>query len=379
LRTDSSELRDQSRRKDEFLATLAHELRNPLAPIRTSVEILRAADLTQHRHASYAVDIIGRQTSNLIRLVDDLLDVNRINQGKIVLQTTLIDMRNVVEQAVETCRPLIASRTHELQMHLPDESVPVRGDIVRLSQVVVNLLTNAANYTPPRGRIELSLSVEGAEPGEAVVSVSDNGIGVPTDMLSRIFEPYQQASQTKERATGGLGLGLTVSKRLIEMHGGNVGAYSDGPGRGSRFVARLALATRPVARASDESAATRATSPLRVLVVDDNRDAAESLARLMQMEGHDVQTVSNGAAAVSHAARLLPDVVLLDIGMPGMDGHEVARRLRELPGADAVCLIAMTGYGTEKDRVKSADSGFDYHLVKPLDFTQLQRLLVERA
>jgi PAS domain S-box-containing protein len=368
-------LRESDRHKDEFLAILAHELRNPLAPIRTAVEILRSADLGAHRHASYAVDIIGRQTGNLIRLVDDLLDINRINQGKIVLQIALIDMRQVVDQAIETCRPLIASRNHSLETRVPAEPVPVRGDLVRLIQVVVNLLTNAANYTPPGGRIEIDLAVAAGSPGEAVVTVTDNGVGIPPEMVARIFEPYQQASQSRERATGGLGLGLTVCKRLIEMHGGTVEAQSQGTGRGARFVARITLADAPPGRRMIEEALPLGGIPLRVLIVDDNRDAAESLARLLQMSGHDVLTVTNGAAAVAHAASTLPDAVLLDIGMPGMDGYEVARRLRELPGADTLQIIAMTGYGTPEDRRRSTESGIDHHLVKPLDFAHLERLL----
>jgi PAS domain S-box-containing protein len=376
-RAAEDRLRESDRHKDEFLAILAHELRNPLAPIRTAVEILRTADLRAHRNASYAVEIIGRQSSNLIRLVDDLLDINRINQGKIVLQLALIDMRAVLEQAIETCRPLISSRNHALEASVPSEPVPVRGDMVRLAQVVVNLLTNAANYTPQGGRIELTLRAS-TEPAEAVVSVVDNGIGIASEMVARIFEPYQQASQQKDRATGGLGLGLTVCKRLMEMHGGTVHAQSDGPGRGARFVVRLALADSTQARPADSAAALQRTNPLRVLVVDDNRDAAESLAKLMQMSGHEVRTLSNGAAAVANAASFRPHVVLLDIGMPGMNGYEVAQRLRELPEADSMYLIAMTGYGSEEDRSRSAESGFDEHLVKPLDFAALEALLAAR-
>jgi PAS domain S-box-containing protein len=370
-------LRASDRHKDEFLAILAHELRNPLAPIRTAVEILRTADLAAHRNASYAVEIIARQSSNLIRLVDDLLDINRINQGKIVLQVARIDMRTVVEQAIETCRPLIASRSHQLEASVPTEFVAVRGDLVRLAQVVVNLLTNAANYTPPGGRIELTLTASG-DPPEAVVTVADNGIGIAPEMVARIFEPYQQASQQKDRATGGLGLGLTVCKRLMEMHGGTVSAHSDGPGQGSRFVARLMLADDRGAQASRQPHAREPAPSLRVLVVDDNRDAGESLTKLLEMSGHEVRTLANGAAAVAHASEFGPHVVLLDIGMPGMNGYEVARRLRELPGAESMYLVAMTGYGSEEDRARSAESGFDLHLVKPLDFAALEIMLAAR-
>jgi CheY-like chemotaxis protein len=343
--------------------------------VPASVEILRSADLSGHRHASYAVDVIGRQTANLIRLVDDLLDINRINQGKIVLRLAPIDMRDVVEQAIETCRPLIASRGHELAVRMTDAPLPARGDMVRLAQVVVNLLTNAANYTAPGGRIEVELDRRGVDPGEAVVTVEDNGIGISAEMVARIFEPYQQASQSRERATGGLGLGLTVCKRLMEMHGGSVEAHSDGPGHGARFVARLALAQPRTGGRVVDAPGARASAALRVLIVDDNSDAAESLARVIQTSGHDVRVVSNGAAAIASVATFRPDAVLLDIAMPGMDGYEVARRLRALPNGREMRLIAMTGYGSPQDRARSAESGFDHHLVKPLDLAQLERLL----
>jgi PAS domain S-box-containing protein len=377
-RTTEDQLRASDRHKDEFLAILAHELRNPLAPIRASVEILRSANLAEQGQAAFAVDIIGRQTSNLIRLVDDLLDINRINQGKIVLQLALIDMRNVVDQAIETCRPLIESRKHVLVIHVKNEPVPVRGDTVRLAQAVINLLTNAAKYTPPGGRIELELDTQGRDPGEAVVTVRDNGIGIPAEMVARIFDPYQQVSQARERATGGLGLGLTVCRRLMEMHGGRVEASSDGPGRGSCFIARVALAESGASEHVEEVARAPTGSALRVLIVDDNRDAAESLAHLLQMSAHEVLVAANGADAVAQAGTFRPDVVLLDIGMPGMDGHEVARRLRQLPNGSEMRLIAMTGYGSQEDRVRSADSGIDHHLVKPLNLAQLERLLQQQ-
>jgi len=379
LRATEDQLRASDRHKDEFLAILAHELRNPLAPIRASVEILRGANLTEHGHASYAVEVIGRQTSNLIRLVDDLLDINRINQGKIVLQLAPIDMRNVVDQAIETCRPLLGSRKHELAIRMKAEPVPVRGDMVRLAQVVINLLTNAANYTSPGGRIEIELDTQGENPGEAVVTVKDNGIGIPPEMVKRIFDPYQQVSQSRERPSGGLGLGLTVCKRLMEMHAGVVEARSEGLGRGACFIARLALADSGAREHPAEPARASTPTRLRVLIADDNRDAAESLARLLEMSGHEVNVVTNGAAAIAQAASTRPDVVLLDIGMPGMDGHEVARRLRQLTNGPDMRLIAMTGYGGEDDRARSAESGFDHHLVKPIDLADLERLLPRKA
>jgi PAS domain S-box-containing protein len=371
-RVAEDRLRESDRRKDEFLAILAHELRNPLAPIRSAVEILRHTDLRHNPTGSYATEIIGRQVGNLIRLVDDLLDINRINQGKVTLERVRIDMRDVVDQAVEICRPLLNSRRHQYYLSLPDEPVHVNGDAVRLSQVVVNVLTNAANYTQPGGRIDVALAAEG---NNAVVRVTDNGIGISPEMLSRIFEPYQQASRSRERTTGGLGLGLTVCRRLIEMHGGTVEVHSEGLGRGSQFVVRLALAEPLEAQHAPPEPAAETTSSRRVFVIDDNRDAAETLARLMEMWGHDVSTYTSGPAALEAAAASLPEVVLLDLGMPGMDGFEVARRLRALPDGSRLRVIAMTGYGGDEDRRKSAESGIDEHLVKPVDFTALQNLL----
>ena len=286
-------------------------------------------------------------------------------------------MRNVVEQAIETCRPLIASRKHELSVRVTSQPVPVRGDMVRLAQVIINLLTNAANYTstgrPHRARAR--------DAGRRSRRSRRDGHGqrhrdTGRDGNARIFEPYQQVSQAHERATGGLGLGLTVCRRLMEMHGGSVEARSEGPGRGARFVARLALADSRVGERDEEPAHGPAGASLRVLIVDDNRDAAESLARLLEISGHDVRVASNGAAAVAEATSVRPDVVVLDIGLPGMDGYEVARRLRELPSGAAILLIAMTGYGSAEDRAKSAESGIDHHLVKPINFADLEQLLL---
>jgi PAS domain S-box-containing protein len=367
-------LRSSDRHKDEFLAILAHELRNPLAPIRTAVEILRSSDSLERSKVGFAVDIIGRQTGNLIRLVDDLLDINRISQGKIVLQRATVDMRTVVDQALEMCRPLIAARRHVLEMRIEAEPLPVDGDAVRLAQVVVNLVTNAANYTPPGGRIEVALERGAGPAAHAIVRVTDNGVGIPPDLLERIFEPYQQASHSKERTTGGLGLGLTVSRRLMQMHGGTVEARSAGSGAGAEFVARLALIDAAPTQPSTGGAA-RPKIARRVLIVDDNRDAAESLTHLLKIAGHEATFVTSGAAALEHAGAALPDIVLLDIGMPGMDGYEVARRLRALPGSSQLRLVAMTGYGTPEDRHESKRSGIDYHLVKPVDLAALQPLM----
>jgi signal transduction histidine kinase len=366
-------LRESDRHKDEFLAILAHELRNPLAPIRSAVEILRNTDAATNPDATYAIDIVGRQTANLVRLVDDLLDIHRIGQGKVELQLANIDMRSVVEQAIEITKPQVALKEHDFVAHLPSKPLPVHGDAVRLSQVIVNLVSNAAKYTPPHGKIELTLE-RSADSSEAVLSVTDDGMGIAPEMLARIFEPYQQAA-SRGRASAGLGLGLTVCRRLMELHGGSVEALSAGLGHGARFIVRLRLAEAVPAQAATTVPALGFCPALRVLVVDDNRDACDTLAHLLALSGHEVEAVADGAAALDYASRAQLDVVLLDIGLPGMDGYEVARRLRALPNGAQLRVIAMTGYGSAEARRQSRASGIDHHLVKPVDFGALQALL----
>lgn len=366
-------LRDADRRKDEFLAILAHELRNPLAPIRNSLQILRMA----RSHDSSAERVIGlmdRQINLMVRLVDDLMEVSRISRGKIELRKGAVDAADVVRSAVEVSRPLIEAGSHQLSLDVPPEPVSLDGDFVRLTQVVANLLNNAAKYSDEGGRISLQV---GRENRWAVISVRDTGHGIPPDMLPLVFEPFLQIERQSGPAQAGLGIGLTLAKHLVELHGGSVVARSEGRGRGSEFVVRLPLGSAAHAAdvAPEEDRPPARLRPQRILVVDDNRDAAESLGALLQLLGADVLVVHNGADALDAFATYKPAVVLLDIGMPGMDGHEVARRIRREPGSQEATLIALTGWGQEKDRRRSSSAGFDFHLVKPADLHVLESLL----
>jgi PAS domain S-box-containing protein len=365
-------LREADRRKDEFLAVLAHELRNPLAPIRNSLHILRLtarADVV----AQQAAEMLDRQVTHMVRLVDDLMEVSRITRGKIELIKDHVDVADVIRSAVETSRPLIESAGHELALSLPPEPMLLEGDPVRLAQVFANLLNNAAKYTEPGGHIAVTAHRDGAD---AVIAVRDTGTGIPQAMLPRVFEPFAQIDRHAARAQGGLGIGLTIVKSLVDLHGGRVEAHSDGPGRGSEFVVRLPLPAAP--RTDGPQAARLAPSEFstrRILVVDDNRDAAESLGMLMKLLGADVEVAFSGPDALAALAASKPEVVLLDIGMPGMDGHEVARRIRQQPELDDVVLIALTGWGQDEDRLRSQAAGFDHHLIKPVDLAALQALL----
>jgi PAS domain S-box-containing protein len=374
-----AELREADRRKDEFLATLAHELRNPLAPIRNAVAILKGP-CANGADAARARDMMERQLRHLVRLVDDLLDVSRIVRGKIELRTEPVELRAAVESAVETAQPLIDAQGHALAVSLPAGPVWLEADAVRLSQVIANLLTNAAKYTEPGGRIDLAAERVG---DEAVVRVSDTGIGIEPELLPRVFEPFVQEGRSAARAQGGLGIGLTLVRGLVQMHGGSVSAHSEGPGRGSEFVVRLPAPRGGGGRATDESrgidsSVTLPPPPLgakRVLVVDDNADAAESLAVLLRMAGHTVATAHTGPQALEAARAARPEVVVLDIGLPGMDGYEVARRLREQAGCERALLVALTGWGQEEDRRRSREAGFDLHLVKPVELEEMLSVL----
>jgi two-component system, sensor histidine kinase len=368
------DLREAHIRKDEFLAILAHELRNPLAPIRNSLHILR---LTNHQHdptVRRAGETMERQVDHLVRLVDDLLEVSRITRGKIELRMQTVDLASVLRSAAETSRPLIDEAGHQFSMEIPPESLALRADPVRLAQIFANLLNNAAKYTSRGGQIKL---VVRRENGDVVISVRDTGIGIPGDMLPRVFELFTQVDRHVDRAQGGLGIGLTLVKRLVEMHNGKVEAHSEGPGRGSEFVVRLPLAS--VSDESDVLAVPREPVTLlasrRVLIVDDNRDSAESLGILLKLLGADVRVEYDGEAALRAVAAYRPAVVLLDIGMPGMDGHEVARQIRQQREFDDVTLIALTGWGQEEDRRDSRSAGFEYHLIKPADIGAIETLL----
>jgi len=364
-------LRSADRRKDEFLATLGHELRNPLAPILNSLEILKLSGAAAQGGAAHACAVMERQVSHLNRLVDDLLEVSRITRGVIEVKKEPQDLVAVVKNAVDTSRPILDGLRHELRLLTPQEPVFVAGDAVRLTQVFANLLNNAAKYTNHGGHITVTVD---RDRDHAVVSVKDDGIGIAPGVLASVFDMFMQVDRSTRRAQGGLGIGLTLVKSLVGMHGGQVEARSDGPGLGSEFVVRLPLIR---ASAATQEAARRAqTMPSRrILIVDDSRDGGESLSVLLRVLGADVSLVHSGRAALQAVDSFRPDVVLLDIGMPGMDGYEVARRIRANGANRGILLIALTGWGQEEDRQRSAAAGFNHHLVKPADIEQLRQLL----
>jgi signal transduction histidine kinase len=375
-------LKEADRRKDEFLAILAHELRNPLAPIRNAAHILEFL-MPAEEQLRRPLEVIHRQTRQLARLVDDLLDVSRITRGKINLDKQTLELATVVAQAVETSRPLLEARRHRFDIHLPAEPVYVEADPTRLAQVFSNLLNNAAKYTEEGGHVSLTVEQQSASgdasaPREVLVRIRDSGMGIPAEMLRRIFEPFTQVEHTLDRAQGGLGIGLTLVRRLTELHGGTVQASSEGPGRGSEFVIRLPTASPPAPRAGADSSngvVQKPSSRWRILIVDDNRDSADSLAMLLHMLGHEVRTAYDGESGLDAAREFAPNIVLLDIGLPRLTGLEAARRLRHDLGLRDALLIAMTGYGQEEDKRRSHEAGFNEHLVKPVDIWELQALL----
>ncbi|HEY1377292.1 MAG TPA: ATP-binding protein [Gemmataceae bacterium] len=373
-RSAEDRLRDADRRKDEFLAMLAHELRNPLAPLRNALQLLRLPDFGG-QPLEHVRGVMERQVEHLVRMVDDLVDVARLLQDQIGLRPAVIDVRAAVRRAVETAQPVIDARGHRLALDLPADPVPVRGDLVRLAQALSNLLANAAKFTARAGLIRVAVA---ETDGSAVVRVRDTGAGIPPELLPHVFDLFVQADRSAARTQGGLGVGLTLVKRLIEMHGGTIEAHSAGPGKGSEFVVRLPLAADAVRDGGSEvspHSPLPALQSLRVLVVDDNVDAAESLAVLLRAAGHDARTAHSGPEAVA-AAAVRPTAVVLDIGLPGMDGYAVARELRRRPETAGAKLIALTGYGQDADRDKAREAGFDHHLTKPVEFDELQRLLV---
>ncbi|WP_119154084.1 ATP-binding protein [Caldimonas tepidiphila] len=369
-------LREASRRKDEFLATLAHELRNPLAPIRTGVQILRLRpEVSQAAHRT--LETMERQIAHMVRLVDDLLDVSRISVGKVELRREMVSVRSVVDSAIEAIRPSIEGGDHELVLRLPDNTLCVHGDATRLAQVIGNLLHNAARYTPRGGRIELSVRRAG---DEAVIEVRDNGIGIPPDMLSRVFEMFTQVRQNALPAQGGLGIGLSLARQLVGLHQGRIEAESGGPGTGALFRVTLPLAHAGAASgpAGDTKVVPDAAPACpTVLVVDDNVDAADSLAAMLELLGHETRIAYGGQEALEIARQWLPRCVFCDIGMPGMDGYEVARRLRADAQIRDTVLVALTGWGSAEDRRRAQQAGFDRHLTKPVDLAHVRQILGE--
>ena len=365
LEATTAALQEADRRKDEFLAILAHELRNPLAPIRTAVQLLRKRDLAETQNMR-AREVIERQVQHLVCLIDDLLDVSRITRGMITLQRERVLIDAVVARAVETARPLIDARKHELALELPEELLSVEGDPTRLVQIVGNILHNAAKFMEPGGRIILSVA---REDSYAVISVRDFGLGIQPELVSKIFELFSQVHQKSETQHGGLGIGLALVRRLVEMHGGVVTASSAGLGTGTEMVVRLpviGVQSTVVALPTTDSKQPPQVSPRRILVADDNSDAVEALALQLRLAGHEVRSANDGLEALEVAETFAPQVVLLDLGMPRMDGYETAREIRRKWWGKSATLVALTGWGGQQDRQKTTDAGFDAHLVKPV-------------
>jgi two-component system CheB/CheR fusion protein len=368
-------LQRADRQKDEFLASLAHELRNPLAPIRNTVTIL-ATQLELGSPLRPAIEVIGRQVEQMALLLDDLLDVSQLTRGAMVLRRDWVALQDVVDAAVETSAPVIAAARHQLSLSLPSERLELYADSTRLAQAFANVLNNAARYTDPGGRVWLSAASTGD--GFAEVRVKDTGIGIGAEALGRIFDMFAQGPDSERPGRGGLGIGLSLVRGLVALHGGTIQAASPGLGLGAEFVIRLPLAQdRPYATPAPEEQVPAATG-LRILVADDNQDNAESLAMLLMMMGHEVRTALDGAGAVEAAAAFRPQAVLLDLGMPKLNGYEAARRIRALPGGDEVVLIAQSGWSQPEDRRRSREAGFDHHVIKPIPSGLLERLLGRR-
>jgi len=366
-------LREADRRKDEFLATLSHELRNPLAPIRAALEVMRLGreDPVLIEKARVTME---RQLHQLVRLTDDLLDVSRITQDKVDLKREPIDLRQVIQSAVEAMRPLITDRGHDLHVDMPEDPLYADADFTRIAQAFSNLLSNAAKYTDRGGRISISAATEH---GAAVVHVRDTGIGIPREMLSRIFDMFTQLKAERDRTTSGLGVGLSLARRLVELHGGSVDAHSEGPGRGSDFVIRLPMVPAAPA-AQPRPVRSVPAGACRVLIAEDNVDAAEMMRVMLSFGGHDVKVATDGVQAVAIAETTRPDIAFIDIGMPRMDGYEAARRIRRVLGSQIV-LVALTGWGQEQDKERARDAGFDHHLTKPAEPELLESLIGDCA
>ena len=373
LRSAELQLRDADRRKDEFLATLAHELRNPLAPIRNALQIIRLRG-DDKPTLEQARTMMERQLGQMVRLIDDLLDLSRITRGKLNLRKERIDLATVVRNAVDAAHPLIEATGHALTVELPGDPVFLDADPVRIAQVLSNLLNNAARYMERGGRMWLTAEHRN---GEIRLSVRDTGVGIPANALTSIFEMFTQVDRSLEKSHGGLGIGLTLVKRLVEMHGGTVEARSGGPGTGAEFIVNLpavAMAS-PQSRLDDGGAPTASAAKCRILVADDNVDAAESMGTMLRLMGNEVRTVRDGMQAVEEAAEFRPDVILLDIGMPRLNGYEAARRIREERWGKGMILVALTGWAQDEDKRKAKDAGFDGHVTKPVELTYLEEVL----
>jgi PAS domain S-box-containing protein len=372
LRRRVEALHQSDYQKNTFLAMLSHELRNPLAAMRNALHLLQRTDAERDPHG--AATILSRQLDHIVRLVNDLMDVTRIVQDRIELRRETIDLVEAVHMALETARPAMEAQRHRLEVSLPDDPVLVQGDMVRLTQAFSNLLLNAAKYTDPGGRIHLELA---RLDGQAILRVRDTGIGIAPELQRRVFDLFVQGRPSIDRSKGGLGIGLTLVRRIVEMHDGSVHVYSQGVGKGSEFSVRLPVqrtkGTETGSGASSREAGT--PSSRRILVVDDNQDAADTLAAIMRAVGHQVQVAYDGPGALEAARHFIPDLVLLDIGLPGMNGYDVARHLRSELSGRSLALIALTGYGQEEDKKRAREAGFDAHLIKPVDFQLLEAIL----
>jgi PAS domain S-box-containing protein len=371
-RRTEAQLREIDRRKDEFLATLAHELRNPLAPIRQAAMISKSEGATDAQKR-WSHDVISRQVHHMSLLLDDLLDVSRITRGILELRLETALLAEIIEAAVETARPLIDSKHHTLTIDNADESREIVADPLRLAQVLSNLLTNAAKYTDPRGRIHLGVSCEA---DRVVISVRDSGIGIPKDAIGQVFEMFSQLTSAHDRSEGGLGIGLALAKGLVDLHRGEIRVHSAGDGMGTEFVVSLPWQARRSSESRPQPAAAQGpTSSRRILIADDNRDAAESLAMLLQIDGHECRVVHDGRAAIEEFASFRPEVALLDIGMPEVNGYEVARTIRQGSLGRAVTLIALTGWGQDRDKVRALAAGFNHHFTKPVEPARISEIL----
>jgi PAS domain S-box-containing protein len=371
-------IEEEARRKDRFLAVLGHELRNPLASIRNAAEILKRRSAALGSDERFPVEVIGRQTATLVRLVDDLLDIHRLNEGKIVLRRQPVELATVIRNAIEAAQPYLHGKGQTLDLALPDEPIFVHADAVRLVQVFLNLLSNAAKFTPEGGRIAITIERVRRATGEDVarIRVADNGVGVARELLDRIFDAYMQVASPGEGGGTGLGLGLSVARRLVALHGGSIHADSDGPGRGTTFTVELAACAPPADVVAHSANVEEASAPkLRILVADDSEDSAQSLAMVLRLVGHDTRIARDGQEALAVADDFRPDVAVLDIDMPTLDGYETARALRQRPWGRKLVLYALTGWGQQADRLRAREAGFDSHFVKPIGPDVLARAI----